>query len=375
MVQFSVATETRNRFTNSSATLQSKIELRFSFDRISFFFSFAQNESAAYHLHSIGAVNFFNSLRVDLTPELERYVDEVLENILSQRFVTSPVSNLSRSSSSTLISSRFRTVDRRLFVSASCQLLPSNAGNETANSTMFQLPLLNLSHQQQPPPTGFSTARNDASQLVSQTMSNQSGARGILKINAPSLSNLMTTFDSENTTSATVQWLTVFPTIHLTQSDRTVLANLENSILSRDDPTNIIGHCRFLSNVVFNDFPAELFLQRSFVLKVKFRFVSSSSFDFIDFNSQRLLALLNENHDELVQAALICLKDYALHLQRRIKILRDPSCFCPNLQLASSQCDANEFVHDEFNNTMNSARSVSSINSAMSNGYRNPSQW
>ena len=52
-----------------------------------------KNESAAYNLHSIGAVDFFNALRVDLTPELERRIDEILENILSQ-------SNLSRSSSS-----------------------------------------------------------------------------------------------------------------------------------------------------------------------------------------------------------------------------------------------------------------------------------
>jgi hypothetical protein len=34
-----------------------------------------------------------------------------------------------------------------------------------------------------------------------------------------------------------------------------------------------------------------------------------------------------------------------------------------------------EQVHDDFNNTMTSARSVSSISSATSNGYRHPSQW
>lgn len=231
---------------------------------------------------------------------------------------------------------------------------------------MFQLPLLNLS--QNAAATDFSTYRNDVSRQ-------STGTRGILKISAPSLSNLMTTFDSNNTTNATNPRLTVFPMIQLTQSDRTVLSNLEksknknvffsnffnkmffcfnlnfSSILSRDDPTNVISHCRFLSNVVFNDFPAELFLQRSFILK-------------------RLLALLNENNDELVEASVASLKNYAVHLQRRIKILRDPSCFCPNLQFEN-----HDVVHDEFNNTMNSARSVSSINSATSNGYRNPSQW
>lgn len=59
-----------------------------------------KNESAAYNLHSIGAVDFFNSLRADLTPELERSVDQILENILSQHFTTQSVSNMSRTSSS-----------------------------------------------------------------------------------------------------------------------------------------------------------------------------------------------------------------------------------------------------------------------------------
>lgn len=59
-----------------------------------------KNESAAYNLYSIGAVDFFNSLRTDLTPELERYVDQILENILSQHFTTQSVSNMSRTSSS-----------------------------------------------------------------------------------------------------------------------------------------------------------------------------------------------------------------------------------------------------------------------------------
>ena len=83
--------------------------------------------------------------------------------------------------------------------------------------------------------------------------------------------------------------------------------------------------------------------------------------------------MLNDNNDDLVKAALSCLKNYSMHLQRRIKILRDPACFCPNLSLNS---DVNrEPIREDFNNTMNSARSVSSINSATSNGYRHPSQW
>ncbi len=45
-------------------------------------------------------MDFFNALRVDLTPELERCVDEILENILSKHFITQSTSNLSQTSSS-----------------------------------------------------------------------------------------------------------------------------------------------------------------------------------------------------------------------------------------------------------------------------------
>ena len=126
---------------------------------------------------------------------------------------------------------------------------------------MFQLPLFNITHQQ----AELSTHR------TTSALSNQSGTRGILKITAPSMSNLITTFESEKNLSNSCQFIALFPVIQLTQSDRTVLINLENSLLSRDDTSIIISHCHFLSNVVLNDFPAELFLQRSFILKVIFR--------------------------------------------------------------------------------------------------------
>jgi len=56
-------------------------------------------------------VDFFNALRIDLTPELERYVDEILENILSKHFITQSTSNLTHTSSSkkTSIFSKFNS--------------------------------------------------------------------------------------------------------------------------------------------------------------------------------------------------------------------------------------------------------------------------
>ncbi len=92
----------------------------------------------------------------------------------------------------------------------------------------------------------------------------------------------------DNQNRSTCQFITLFSLIDLTQSDRTVLTNLEkynsrielvfpkndclcfSALLARDDLSIVISHCHFLSNVVLNDFPAELFLQRSFILKVIF---------------------------------------------------------------------------------------------------------
>lgn len=83
---------------------------------------------------------------------------------------------------------------------------------------MFQLPLFNLTHQ----PTELSSHRSNSA------YSNPSGGtRGILKITAPSMSNLLTTFESDKNCSSTCSFITLFPLIHLTQSDRIVLINLE----------------------------------------------------------------------------------------------------------------------------------------------------
>ncbi len=78
------------------------------------------------------------------------------------------------------------------FVLASCQLVRSNIRTESDNSTMFQLPLFNLSQQQQPE---LSSRRYDTISSRSRSLSNQSGTRGILKISAPSISDLLSTVE------------------------------------------------------------------------------------------------------------------------------------------------------------------------------------
>jgi hypothetical protein len=63
------------------------------------------------------------------------------------------------------------------------------------------------------------------------------------------------------TASPTFNWLP------LTAMDRQFLRTAENSLKS-NDPKRIKNYCTFLQTIVFSDFPAEIFLQRSFILKV-----------------------------------------------------------------------------------------------------------
>jgi hypothetical protein len=163
-------------------------------------------------------VDFFNALRADLTPELERRVEQILENILSQHFMTQSTSNLSRSSSSISTISSYKNIHFSNL--ASCQLLRSNTQSEIGNSTMFQLPLFNLSQH-----PDILSHRYDTMNSGLQTLSNQSGTKGILKLTAPSTSNFLSTFDGDKESNC--QFITLFPVIHLTQSDRTVLTNIE----------------------------------------------------------------------------------------------------------------------------------------------------
>ncbi|CAF4344894.1 unnamed protein product [Rotaria magnacalcarata] len=48
--------------------------------------------------------------------------------------------------------------------------------------------------------------------------------------------------------------------------------------------------------------------------------------------------------------------------------------FTPMYGKPSPRCSKEQII-DDFNDTLRSTRSISSISSTTSNGYRNPSQW
>jgi len=65
--------------------------------------------------------------------------------------------------------------------------------------------------------------------------------------------------------------LPTFNWLPLTAMDRQFLKTAETSLRS-NDPKKIKNYCTFLQTIVFSDFPAEIFLQRSLILKVSLIF-------------------------------------------------------------------------------------------------------
>ena len=79
---------------------------------------------------------------------------------------------------------------------------------------------------------------------------------------------LIKTKKSSNTFAASCFRFSTFPWVALTPTDKHVLSSTDTSLRSRDAAL-VVSACEFLSDVVFEDFPAEVFLQRPSIVKVR----------------------------------------------------------------------------------------------------------
>ena len=69
------------------------------------------------------------------------------------------------------------------------------------------------------------------------------------------------------TTEGGIKWL-VMPWQPLVTSDRGVLAAVEEAVNNSLDTNLILQTCQFITNVMMQDFPAEVFLQRPAIISV-----------------------------------------------------------------------------------------------------------
>uniref|UniRef100_A0A3Q4AK34 Rotatin N-terminal domain-containing protein n=1 Tax=Mola mola TaxID=94237 RepID=A0A3Q4AK34_MOLML len=132
----------------------------------------------------------------------------------------------------------------------------------------------------------------------------------------------------------------VFPWLTLTNTDRHILSTNESSLRS-GNPNLVRSTCELLCDVIMQDFPAEIFLQRPNIVK-------------------SLLSLLRLSSPKgeasyLHLQAVSCLRQLCVGLQRRLRFHQDPSFYCTKQDPVSQN---SSFSHSQEVRTQRSQAST-----------------
>ncbi|NXB57603.1 RTTN protein, partial [Struthidea cinerea] len=117
-----------------------------------------------------------------------------------------------------------------------------------------------------------------------------------------------------------------FPWLTLTSTDRHVLSSNESSLRSNNQSL-IWSTCELLQDVILQDFPAEIFLQRPKIVQARIH---------INLLSLLNLAFGGDGRHQLALQAVSCLQQLCIFLRRRLNFHRDPN-FSSSEQGTASQ--------------------------------------
>ncbi|XP_060717775.1 rotatin isoform X2 [Tachysurus vachellii] len=135
--------------------------------------------------------------------------------------------------------------------------------------------------------------------------------RGYFQQNVPSQTDAASPPSVSVNTSVRCLTFSLFPWLSLTATDRHILSSNDSSLRS-DNPDLVRTTCELLRDVIMQDFPAEIFLQRPSIVQ----------------NLVKLLSVSPENDSSsLALHALACLQQLCGNLKSRLRFHRDPS-FC-----------------------------------------------
>ncbi|XP_013919712.1 PREDICTED: rotatin [Thamnophis sirtalis] len=129
-----------------------------------------------------------------------------------------------------------------------------------------------------------------------------------------------------------------FPWLSLTTTDRHVLSSSESSLRSKNSKL-IWNTCELLRDVIMQDFPAEIFLQRPKIVQSLLCLTT--------------LGLAKDGQHHLALQALLCLEQLCVFLRNRLNFHRDPSFVSSDTGTISqnssmSYCqDARRFPHSQ----------------------------
>ncbi|XP_046578265.1 LOW QUALITY PROTEIN: rotatin-like [Haliotis rubra] len=127
--------------------------------------------------------------------------------------------------------------------------------------------------------------------------------------------------------------VTVFPWLPLTPTDQHVLQSTNSSLQSKD-VSMLMSAYEFLSDVVLQDFPAEIFLQRPQIVK----------------SLWSLLGVKSEDNTALLMRAMRTLTDVSRCLHTRLRYYQDPVLYTPKQDFSSSSSSSFSHVANSSSN-------------------------
>ncbi|KAL0124951.1 hypothetical protein PUN28_006666 [Cardiocondyla obscurior] len=163
-------------------------------------------------------------------------------------------------------------------------------------------------------------------------------------LNLPSILNNATPFDitleCENDTQVSkmidsgIKWL-VMPWQPLVTSDRGVLTAVEEALNSAVDINHILHTCQFITNVMMQDFPAEVFLQRPAIVTILHSLLKSST------------SMSKINITCIVPTVLKTLRKLTRSLRFRIYYYCEPCVANKKQKLLGVKLDSNVYTSSE----------------------------
>lgn len=283
-------------------------------------YKLSKHKSAAKNIQEINGLQFLNALSTDLKSDSQKVqIEQIIERLIQ---TLNTDSTLAQSSSTSCCSSLTLTYkntdcnDSSSIIDTTGPLNIHSFQNPSAEST--------VSHSDNQRnhfiSNSISSFNSSDYPLASQRTINEKLES--MTINSEDLSthtrNLLLNMEHTNESSHHEPPGNTFNWLPLTEMDRQFLRTAENSLRS-NDPKKIKNYCTFLQTIVFSDFPAEIFLQRSFILKILVDLVIKS-FNSRDKQTEEEILSLNKS-------LICCIHFYCGKLAKRIDYIKNPSTF------------------------------------------------
>ncbi|KAK3086250.1 hypothetical protein FSP39_015771, partial [Pinctada imbricata] len=234
----------------------------------------SQHTASAEILQDIGAVEFLPKLRADVSSSLQPVIDQILENIFCL-----PETKVDDHVPACIYTKHGQNP---VFVPEDTQhVVPTDRQSHISEGQGQSLIVSGRDGTD-----GYFT-REAVESVQQQQVENWTGTSSGLKV-------------------------TTFPWLALTPTDRHVLLSTNTSLQCRESHL-LCSSCEFLCDVVFQDFPAEIFLQRPNIVK----------------NLLGILGSPSHSSTQLIIHAARTLGNLAALLRNRLRYYQDPALFTP----------------------------------------------